>query len=94
MTIRAMILRTLVLGAAIPVLIAPVAAQNYRDMSCDQLWYARNAIYAQNGYCFQGRRAIETFGRGCAPPYGRLSAAESREVARIQAIERRRGCPR
>ncbi len=22
------------------------------QMSCDELWYTRNSIYARNGYCF------------------------------------------
>lgn len=67
-------------------------AQSYRSMSCDGLWYARNAIYAEKGYCFQTRRAIRTFGEGCFPPYGRLNRAEQREVQEIQMWERRKGC--
>lgn len=68
------------------------AAQNYAGMTCGQLWYARNAIYAQNGYCFKTARARAVFGRGCFPPYGRLSSLEQQQVNEIQYWERRKGC--
>lgn len=60
--------------------------------SCYELWYQRNAIYAARGYCFRTARARSVFGPGCFPPYGRLSPAEQREVARIQAMEAQMGC--
>ena len=73
---------------------APAEAQSrrYANMSCNQLWYERNLIYANRGYCFRTQRAIRTFGPRCYPPYGRLSQAEHRAVADIQWWERRRGC--
>ncbi|MGE3832136.1 MAG: YARHG domain-containing protein [Parvibaculaceae bacterium] len=67
-------------------------AQSYGTMSCSQLWYARNAIYAQAGYCFQTARARAVFGAACFPPYGNLTAWQQREVNNIIAWERRRGC--
>jgi len=70
----------------------PATAQDYRDMSCRELWYARNQIYADKGYCFQTDRARRAFGRGCFPPYGRLSGWEAEEVERIKRWEGRRGC--
>jgi hypothetical protein len=72
--------------------VGTAAAQPLRYMSCGELWYARNAIYAQSGYCFQTSRAIRVFGRACFPPYGRLSAYEQRRVNEITAWERRKGC--
>ena len=69
-----------------------MAQSGYSRMSCDQLWYARNAIYAAKGYCFETDRAIAVFGPGCFPPYGRLSSGEKRRVAEIKKWERRRGC--
>jgi len=68
------------------------AAQNYAAMSCGDLWYARNAIYAAKGYCFKTQRARNVFGRACFPPYGQLTPYEEREVARIQQWEVRKGC--
>ncbi len=85
-----------VIAAACIVTIAPPAVTpahaQYASMSCSALWYARNEIYARNGYCFRTARARSVFGRGCFPPYGRLSPAEQRQVSQIQAWEARRGC--
>ena len=64
----------------------------YSQLSCEQLWYERNAIYARHGYCFEKPRAIATFGRGCKPPYGELPSNLSRVVRDIQGWEKRRGC--
>ena len=61
-------------------------------MSCDQLWYERNAIYAAKGYCFKTARARQVFGPGCVPPYGNLDANERDRVSAIQQWERSKGC--
>ncbi|MCB1379939.1 MAG: YARHG domain-containing protein [Alphaproteobacteria bacterium] len=71
---------------------AQAQAGSPRYMSCDELWYARNEIYAENGYCFKTRRARSVFGRGCFPPYGRLSPREQRRVSEIERWEYRKGC--
>ena len=68
---------------------APASAQ-----SCGDLWYRRNAIYAEAGYCFQTARARSVFGPGCFPPYGRLTPNQQARVNAIQAQEDYRGCPR
>ncbi len=67
-------------------------ASDYRYMSCYELWYARNKIFADEGYCFTTRRAIRTFGRRCYPPYGRLTRWERDEVDLIKRWEYRKGC--
>jgi hypothetical protein len=72
----------------------PVRAQP----TCDQLWYSRNAIYKDAGYCFKTSRAIRTFGNaGCqyddveeVP----LSNRQRQEVNAIQGAERSLRCPR
>lgn len=69
-----------------------VHAQDYSGMSCDQLWYERNAIYAAKGYCFKTQRARNVFGRACFPPYGQLTPAETRRVNAIEQWERYQGC--
>ncbi|MEP0944913.1 MAG: YARHG domain-containing protein [Rhizobiaceae bacterium] len=75
--------------AFLPIAPTTVVAQS----SCYDLWYARNLIYANNGYCFRTRLAIRTFGNaGCHTRNPRLSASERRRIARLQAEERRRGC--
>jgi hypothetical protein len=80
------------LGLAAVTLIASGAAA--RADVCDRLWYDRNAIYADAGYCFQTPRARATFGPGCRPPYGRLTPGAQRRINEIQAEEYARGCPR
>ena len=61
--------------------------------SCADLWYQRNLIYAQNGYCFSTSLGRRTFGNGgCYTSNPQLSSAERRRVNAIRAEERRRGC--
>lgn len=67
-------------------------AQDYEYMNCGELWYARNQIYADRGYCFKTERGRRAFGRNCFPPYGKLSPPEEREVRRIETWEYRKGC--
>jgi YARHG domain len=67
-------------------------AESASAQSCDALWYERNQIYANNGYCFQTARARAAFGPGCTPPYGKMSGSEQRRVNQIQTLERRMGC--
>jgi len=71
---------------------APAQAQDLSDMSCSELWYQRNKIYARNGYCFKTARARAEFGPGCFPPYGELRGWERRRVNEIQMWESRNGC--
>ena len=74
---------TIVLGASAPA----------RAESCYDLWYARNLIYAENGYCFKTALGKETFaGYDCYTGNPHLSRAERNEVAAIKREERRRGC--
>lgn len=76
------------LAALVALIPAPAAAQ-----SCYDLWYERNQIYAQNGYCFQTALGRRVFGnRGCYTSNPRLSRWEQQRVAQIQRLERRYGC--
>jgi hypothetical protein len=68
------------------------AAQGVSELSCSELWYARNRLYAEAGYCFKTDRAIAVFGRRCHPPYGELSGGDRRQMEEIQYWERRKGC--
>lgn len=70
----------------------PAAAQDPSYMSCEELWHARNRIYARNGHCFNTDRGRAVFGAGCFPPYGRLSGGEKSRVNQLQMWERRKGC--
>jgi hypothetical protein len=64
--------------------------------TCEELWFERNAIFKDAGYCFKTRRAIRAFGNaGClyddeadVP----LTPASRRRVADLRAQERYAGC--
>ena len=73
-------------------LATPPYAQNAAAMSCGALWQERNTIYAHNGYCFQTPRAVAVFGRGCFPPFGKVSGSQADRVNELQYWERQRGC--
>ncbi len=72
------------------------AQEELSALSCGDLWYRRNEIFARNSYCFKTDRAIRVFGnQGCrfyvegdVP----MSRAEREEVEIIRVIERRKGC--
>ncbi|MFG1346739.1 YARHG domain-containing protein [Xanthobacter autotrophicus DSM 431] len=70
----------------------PAAAQELGELSCRALWYRRNAVYAEQGYCFKTKDAIATFGERCFPPYGQLTPAQQRYVDQVKAWEARKGC--
>ncbi len=61
--------------------------------SCDQLWYARNLIYHEKGFCFTSAKAKSVFDTSaCTTSNPVLSAAEKKEVERIKALEKAKGC--
>lgn len=67
-----------------------------RFESCDYLWYMRNSIYDDHGYCFKTKRAQSVFDNtGC---YVRDSAQipfnrfEQNNISRIRQIEKQLGC--
>ncbi len=70
----------------------PAAAQELSQLSCRALWYQRNAVYAEQGYCFKTADAIATFGRSCFAPYGKLTANQQRFVEQVRMWEARKGC--
>jgi len=74
--------------------VAPAAAQG----TCDELWYSRNAIFKEAGYCFKTTRAIRTFGNaGCQFDEQEdvpLSHRQRQEINEIQRAERAMRCPR
>lgn len=68
-------------------------AQALGELSCRALWYQRNAVYAEQGYCFKTSDAIATFGPRCFPPFGKLTPEQQRYVDQVKAWEARKGCP-
>src|ERR1700712_2574357 len=61
--------------------------------SCYDLWYARNAIYDAEGYCFQTDLGMETFDNDdCYTTHTHLTKKEQKVVAQIQAQEKAKHC--
>ncbi|QRG08852.1 YARHG domain-containing protein [Xanthobacter dioxanivorans] len=67
-------------------------AQALGELSCRALWVQRNAVYAEQGYCFKTKDAIATFGERCYAPYGQLTPDQQRYVDQVKAWEARKGC--
>lgn len=65
---------------------------------CADLWYERNEIYKNAGYCFRTAQAIRAFGNaGCMYDNQQdvpLSARARGRVAEIVRLERAYACPR
>jgi YARHG domain len=78
-----------VLGMAVSTLTVTAASAE----SCADLWYQRNQIYADNGYCFKTQLGLDSFGNdGCFTRNPKFTRAEQREIAAIKKEEKRRGC--
>ncbi len=61
--------------------------------SCLDLWYARNAIYDDNGFCFKTDLALEYFDNSdCWTRNPHFSKSEQKAINAIVAEEKRRGC--
>ncbi|KAF0116536.1 MAG: hypothetical protein FD163_1564 [Hyphomonadaceae bacterium] len=61
--------------------------------SCYDLWYERNSIYNDNGYCFQtalGRRVFDN--SDCFTSHPRFTRAEQAKIDAIVRQERRQRC--
>jgi YARHG domain len=95
---RASVLAALVAGIVQTVPSVAFAQSSPRFMTCEEMWFVRNDIYKEKGYCFRTQRAISTFGNaGCryddindVP----LSANERNKIAEVTRWERIKGCPR
>lgn len=63
-------------------------------LACEQLWLARNEMFARNGYCFGTSAAQQVFGtRGCTTSrQDILSPVEIQNMRLIKAVEDRKAC--
>lgn len=75
---------------AIPGLL--LAFTSYKDMGCYDIWYARNFIFDENGYCFKSREAKIIFNPSCEEKFKGLDKEAKDEVKRIIKIEKEKGC--
>ncbi len=67
-----------------------------KQLGCQNLWYVRNRIYKDAGYCFKTQTGINEMGNtGChinnqaAVP---LTAIEASNVAAVRSVEKSKGC--
>jgi hypothetical protein len=85
-------------GASVLAAFFALSAPGLAQDACYDLWFERNQIYKDAGYCFRTTRAIRTFGNaGCAYDNERdvpLSSQDRRRIAQIVQMERRYGCQR
>lgn len=71
----------------------PPPQPKVESMSCDALWFARNKIFHDNGYCFAGPRGLSEFGNeGCHTKSPELSEAEAALVRHYKSLEKGMGC--
>jgi hypothetical protein len=77
---------------------ATPVAKEITDFSCEQLWFARNSIFKEAGYCFKTPRAIAAFGNaGCLyddVDAVRLSPENQNFAEATQRAERVKACPK
>jgi hypothetical protein len=61
--------------------------------ACYDLWYERNAIYNDNGYCFNTRDGRNTFDNSdCFTDSPDFTRGEQRRIDRIKRQENEYGC--
>jgi len=64
------------------------------DMTCEQLWIARNEIFDRNGYCFRSERGQAYFDNSDCTSDSQdiLSELEWQNVELIQSVEAQKQC--
>ena len=69
-----------------------------RGLSCQNLWYVRNSIYDDHGYCFKTAAAKAEFNNaGCSVNDAaqiRFNGSEQGNISRIVQVEKEKGCKR
>jgi len=78
--------------------VMPAVAQDFSDMSCQELWETRNEFFHKHGYCFKTQKGKRHFSnQGC---YHRSAQAALNDMSRndrdfvklLKAEEDSRGC--
>ncbi|WP_247742880.1 YARHG domain-containing protein [Shimia sp. R9_1] len=63
------------------------------QVTCEDLWYYRNRIMHEYGYCFSSERGIAAFGNeGCRTDSPELSYEDAEDVRILKILEAERGC--
>jgi YARHG domain len=61
--------------------------------ACPELWFERNAIYDDNGYCFKTEKGRATFDNSdCWTTHPTFSKWETKRIKAIKREERLQGC--
>lgn len=90
-----------ILGSAVSAAVtvgaaSPGLSQDVWSLSCGELWYQRNSIFKDAGYCFHTPRAIRAFGNaGCSYDDERavpLSDNDRSAINSIREVENAKGC--
>ncbi len=81
---------------AIATAVALICVTAANAESCNELWYARNSIFKDAGYCFHTQRGIRAFGNaGCqydSESEVPLSDRDRGRINNIKRMERLQGC--
>lgn len=65
----------------------------YKDDLCDELWFSRNAMLNQAGYCFQTTLGQAIFDNSdCTTRTPQISDQATQEIAKFQTLETKLGC--
>jgi hypothetical protein len=74
--------------------VAYLKKKHFVGFSCGDLWYFRNQIFDEAGYCFKTDRAIAAFGNdGCVSgSYSILNKYERANVNMLKSLEQAKGC--
>ena len=71
----------------------PTLPVNLRGDRCGELWFKRNLIFHNHGFCFRTERAKAVFDvRDCTTRDPQLTFEEQNQVRELQALERQYGC--
>jgi hypothetical protein len=83
----------LALVAALASTSAAADVWEYGEAECNQLWFMRNLVMDRAGYCFGSALGQALYDNGdCIGKEVSLSSAQSRQVQKIQQLEREIGC--
>ena len=67
-----------------------------KELSCENLWYVRNRIFFENGYCFQTARGKAMFDNSSCVHKNQskvpMNSIERANVAAIKSVEAAKGC--
>ena len=71
-------------------------ASDLRKLNCENLWFLRNSIFDDNGYCFKTEQGISAFGNDACRYHDTnsvpLNNYERYNVEAIRAMEVARSC--